>query len=41
MRLYKHQRLVVLSEDEVPGWAHVKTDTAEGYVMISFLERLK
>ncbi len=41
MRLYKHQRLVVLSENEVPGWAHVKTDTAEGYVMISFLERLK
>ena len=40
MRLYKHQRLIVLEDDQVPGWARVRTDSAEGYVMISFLERL-
>ena len=40
MRLYKHQRLVVLDEMDVPGWAHVKTDSVEGYVMSSYLERV-
>ncbi len=40
MRLYRHQRLIVLEDDEVPGWAHVRTDSAEGYVMTSFLERI-
>ncbi len=37
MRLYRHQKLVVLEESGVPGWVHVKTDTVEGYVMESFL----
>ena len=39
MRLYKHQLLVVLEENQVPGWAHVMTDSIEGYVMTSFLEK--
>ena len=39
MRLYRRQRLIVLEDCEVPGWAHVKTDAAEGYVMLSFLEK--
>ena len=38
MRLYKHQHLIVLDEMDVPGWAHVRTDTAEGYVMTSYIE---
>ena len=38
MRLYKHQRLIVLETCEDPVWVHVKTDSAEGYVMVSFLE---
>ena len=38
-RLYKHQKLVVLGEAEVPGWVHVKTDAVEGYVMMSFLRK--
>ena len=37
MRLYCHQPLVVLEQSDVPGWVHVKTDAAEGYVMESFL----
>ena len=37
MRLYWHQQLIVLEQCDVPGWVHVKTDTAEGYVMESFL----
>ena len=37
MRLYWHQPLVVLEQSDVPGWVHVKTDAAEGYVMESFL----
>ena len=37
MRLYRHQQLIVLEPCDVPGWVHVKTDTAEGYVMESFL----
>ena len=41
MRLHKHQKLIVLDEMDVPGWAHVRTDSVEGYVMISFLERIK
>ena len=40
MRLMKHQQLVVLEDDQVPGWAHVKTDAVEGYVMVSFLEKI-
>ena len=38
MRLYKNQRLIVLETCEDPAWVHVKTDVAEGYVMVSFLE---
>ena len=41
MRLMKHQHLIVLDELDVPGWAHVKTDAAEGYVMSSYLQKLK
>ena len=38
LRLYKHQKLIVLEEAEVIGWVKVKTDVIEGYVMVSFLE---
>ena len=38
MRLYRHQKLIVLENAEVDGWARVKTDAAEGYVMLSFLQ---
>ncbi len=41
MRLYKHQRLVVLETCEDPAWVHVKTDVIEGYVMVSFLEKVE
>ena len=41
MRLYIHQPLIVLEESDVPGWAHVRTDSAEGYVMLAFLDRIK
>lgn len=41
MRLYKHQRLVVLETCEDAAWVHVKTDSAEGYVMLEFLEKVK
>ena len=37
MRLYYGQRLIVLGSCDIPGWVHVKTDAAEGYVMESFL----
>ena len=40
MRLYKHQRLIVLETCEDPAWVHVRTDSAEGFVMVSFLEKL-
>ena len=40
MRLYKHQRLIVLDDMDVPGWARVKTDTVEGYVMTSYIDRI-
>ena len=40
MRLYKYQKLVVLDELDVPGWAHVQTDSVDGYVMTSFLEKI-
>ena len=40
MRLYKHQRLAVLETCEDPAWVHVRTDSAEGYVMVSFLEKV-
>ncbi|MDO4484570.1 MAG: SpoIID/LytB domain-containing protein [Clostridia bacterium] len=39
MRLYKHQLLMVLPDCQEPGWVHVKTDSAEGYVKESFLEK--
>ena len=39
MRLYKHQRLIVLETCEDPAWVHVRTDAVEGYVMVSFLEK--
>jgi hypothetical protein len=39
MRLYRHQLLVVLETCEDPAWVHVRTDSAEGYVMVSFLEK--
>ena len=39
MRLYRHQKLIVLEEAEVLGWVRVKTDAAEGYVMMSFLQK--
>lgn len=41
MRLYKHQKLVVLEECEDAAWVRVKTDSAEGYVMLSFLEKVE
>ena len=41
MRLLPHQRLVVLEICEDPIWAHVRTDVIEGYVMVSFLEKVK
>ena len=40
MRLYKHQKLIVLEEAEVAGWLKVRTDVIEGYVMASFLKNL-
>lgn len=40
MRLYKHQQLLVLETCEDPAWVHVKTDVVEGYVMVSFLEKI-
>ena len=36
-RLYYGQELMVLEQCDIPGWVHVKTDAAEGYVMESFL----
>jgi uncharacterized protein YgiM (DUF1202 family) len=39
MRLSKHQKLAVIDEFDVPGWAYVKTDSVEGYVMLSYLEK--
>jgi len=40
MRLYKHQQLIILETCENPEWVHVKTDAAQGYVMVSFLEKI-
>lgn len=40
MRLYKHQQLIVLETCPDPAWVRVKTDVIEGYVMLSFLEKL-
>ena len=40
MRLYPHQRLMVLETCEDTAWVHVKTDAAEGYVMVRFLQRV-
>ena len=41
MRLYKHQQLIVLETCEDPVWVHVRTDAIEGYVMVSFLEKVE
>lgn len=41
MRLYKHQKLIVLENAETDGWVRVKTDAAEGFVMASFLQPVK
>jgi len=38
MRLFKHQRLLVLERCQEEGWVKVRTDVVEGYVMESFLE---
>lgn len=40
-RLYKHQLLIVLEVCEDPAWVKVKTDVMEGYVMVSFLEKVQ
>ncbi len=37
MRLYKHQRLLVLERCPQEGWVRVETDAASGYVMESYL----
>lgn len=41
MRLYKHQHLIVTDDMDVPGWAKVKTDTVEGYVMTSYIKKVE
>ena len=41
MRLYRHQKLIVLENAEVDGWVKVKTDAIEGFVMLSFLQPAK
>lgn len=41
MRLYKHQELIVLETCEDPSWVRVRTDSVEGYVMVSFLEKIR
>ena len=41
MRLFRHQKLIVLENAEVDGWVKVKTDAVEGYVMLSFLQEAK
>lgn len=39
MRLFKHQRLMVLERCPEEGWVKVKTDAVEGYVMESYLTK--
>ena len=41
MRLYKHQLLAVLEVCDDPLWVRVRTDSVEGYVMVSFLEKVE
>ena len=41
MRLFRHQKLIVLENAEVDGWVKVKTDAVEGYVMLGFLQAVK
>lgn len=41
MRLYKHQELIVLETCEDPTWVRVRTDSVEGYVMVSYLEKIR
>ena len=38
MRLFRHQKLIVLENAEVDGWVKVRTDAIEGYVMLCFLQ---
>ena len=40
MRLYKGQELLVQERCEEEGWVKVNMDSAEGYVMESFLTRI-
>ena len=40
MRLYKHQQLLVMEVCEDEAWVHVRAGDLEGYVMVSFLERI-
>ena len=37
MKLYRHQKLIVLEECPQEDWVRVKTDAVEGYVMEKFL----
>ncbi len=37
MRIYKGQRLLIVERCPEEGWVRVRTDTAEGYVMESYL----
>ncbi|MEA5013113.1 MAG: SpoIID/LytB domain-containing protein [Candidatus Limiplasma sp.] len=39
MRLYKHQRLLVIQRCQEEGWVKVRTDVIEGYVMEKFLQK--
>ena len=39
MRLFPHQPLAVLETSADGEWAHVRTDSAEGWVMRSFLQK--
>ena len=41
MRLYAHQPLAVLEISADGQWAHVRTDSVEGYVMLSFLKKVE
>ena len=40
MRLYKHQRLLVVERCPEDGWVKVRTDATEGYVVERFLTKL-
>ncbi|MDD3881825.1 MAG: SpoIID/LytB domain-containing protein [Eubacteriales bacterium] len=40
-RLYKHQQLLVMEVCDDESWVKVKTDAAEGYVMLKFLTKVE